>query len=542
MRLFKYRGRFFRGVGLFFRVLLSYKLLGFRNVFASEDAARDRMKRLHARNARIIREHMIEMRGVLIKIGQFMSSRVDILPEEYTDELSKLQDQVPPTSFPEIAKRVTEELGSMEEVFSTFDHEPIASASLGQVHRACLRDGECIVIKVQYPGIEEVIAADMRTLKFVIRILRVLYRHINLDVIYSEFSRIITEELDYIQEGKNAEIFTRNFADNPKIKIPIVYWPFTTSKVLALEYLGGIKITDFDGIDAAGIDRKEVARVLAEAYAQMFFRDGLFHGDPHPGNIFVTPDTEIILVDFGMVDRITASRRESLRHAFTGIVDRDALGLVRALVDMGFIPLTRDIQPFVQFVERILEKYRDISPSEFKAMDIDDIGRDIMEALQISPSIQIPNDFILFGRVIGMLNGLGSRLDPDTNIIEIAAPYAKRFIRSDELSPQSVLNQAAGTVRSLVRLPKLLQDILVTTGRGELRVEIGSRDIVRMLNHIHSVGRGFILAIFSAGSAAAGVIFRINGFNTEALWCAITAGVLLAGAIYFMRKSRREIE
>ena len=542
MRFFKYRGRFFQGVGLFLRVLVSYKLLGLRNVFAPAAIVNDRLKRLHAKNARIIREHMIEMRGVLIKIGQFMSSRVDILPEEYTDELSKLQDQVPPTAFPEIAKRVTEELGPMEEVFSTFTPEPIASASLGQVHRACLRDGECIVVKVQYPGIEEVIAADMKTLKFVIRILRVLYPHINLDVIYSEFSRIVVEELDYIHEGKNAETFARNFADNPKIKIPIVYWPFTTSKVLALEYLEGIKITDFDAIDAAGIDRKEVARVLAEAYAQMFFRDGLFHGDPHPGNIFVTPGPEIILVDFGMVDRISASRREALRRGFAGIVDRDALGIVRSLVDMGFIPLTRDIQPLVQFVERIIEKYRDMSPSEFKAMDIDDIGRDIMEALQISPSIQIPNDFILFGRVIGMLNGLGSRLDPETNIIEIAAPYAKRFIRSDEFSPQGMLLRAAGAAQSLVRLPKLLQDFLVTTGRGELRVEIGSRDIVRMLQHIHNVGRGFILAIFSAGAMAAAVIFRINGFNTDALAAGISAGVLLAGAVYFMRRSRKELE
>jgi predicted unusual protein kinase regulating ubiquinone biosynthesis (AarF/ABC1/UbiB family) len=542
MRLFRYRGRFFKGVGLFLRILISYKLLGLVNVLAPPDVRRTRMKALHARNAFIIREHMIAMRGVLIKIGQFLSSRVDILPEEYTDELSKLQDQVPPTAFPEIAQRVTQELGPMEEVFSSFNPEPIASASLGQVHRACLRDGDCIVVKVQYPGIDEVIAADIRTLRFIIRILRVLYRQINLDVIYSEFSRVVAEELDYIQEGKNAETFARNFAENPKIKVPIVYWPFTTSKVLTLEYLEGIKITDFDAIDAAGIDRKEVARVLAEAYAQMFFRDGLFHGDPHPGNIFVRPGPEIVLVDFGMVDRISTARRESLRRAFAGIVDRDALGLVRALVDMGFIPLTKDIQPLVQFVERILEKYRDLSPSEFKSMDIEEIGNDIMEALQLSPSIQIPNDFILFGRVIGMLNGLGSRLDPDTNIIEIAAPYAKRFIRSDEFSPAGVLQQAAGAARSLTRLPKLLQDILVTTSRGELRVEIASRDIVRMLQHIHNIGRGFILAIFSAGATAAGVVFRINGFDTDALWCAIAAGVLLAGAVFFMRKSRKEIE
>jgi predicted unusual protein kinase regulating ubiquinone biosynthesis (AarF/ABC1/UbiB family) len=537
MHLFRYRGRIFQGVILFLRVLLSYKFLALRNIFASPVRKEERLKRLHAKTALMLREHMIEMRGVLIKIGQFMSSRVDILPEEYTDELSKLQDQVPPAPFADIAQRVTEELGPMSEVFSSFDEVPIASASLGQVHKACLRDGDCIVVKVQYPGIEEVIAADMRTLKFVIRILRLLFRHINLDVIYSEFARIVTEELNYLQEGKNAETFARNLAKNPRIKIPLVYWPFTTSKVLTLEYLEGIKITDFDMIDKRGIDRKEISRILAEAYAQMFFVDGLFHGDPHPGNIFVRPGPEVILVDFGMVDRISAPRREALRSAFTAVVDRDALGLVRSLVDMGFIPLTKDIQPLVQFVDRILQKYRDMSPSEFKAMDIEEIGRDIQEALQLNPAIQIPNDFILFGRVIGMLNGLGSRLDPETNIIEIATPFARQFIKAEEFTAAGILKQAGVSGRSLLRLPKLLTDFLVTTSRGETRVEITSQDIVNELRGISRIGRGFILSILTVGLGAGALLLRINHFDTESLWTAVGAGVLFLWLVMVLRKT-----
>ena len=536
MRIFQYRGRFFQGVFLFFHVLLSYKLLGLRNTFSSPLRRQARLKELHARNAFMLRERMIEMRGMLIKIGQFLSSRVDILPEEYTGELSKLQDQVPPAPFAEIALRVSQELGPLKEVFSSFDEKPIASASLGQVHRACLRDGDCIVIKVQYPGIDEVIAADIRTLHFIIRILRMLYRHINLDVIYSEFSRIIHEELDYIQEGKNAEAFRRNFAKNPRIRIPIVYWPFTTSKVLALEYLDGVKITDFAEIDRQGISRKEVGRILAEAYAQMFFSDGLFHGDPHPGNIFVTAGPEVVLVDFGMVDRISPPKKEGLRRAFTAVVERDSLGLVRALVDMGFIPLTKDIQPLVLFVDRILQKYRDISPGEFKAMDIDEIGDDIMEALQLSPSIQIPNDFILFGRVVGMLNGLGSQLDPETNIIEIAAPYAKRFISAEGLSASGILSQGITVGRSLIGLPKLLNDFLVTTSRGETRVEITSQPIVRELRAISRVGKGFLLAILTTGAGLAAAVFRINHFDVESAWSLVACGVLFLWIVVILRK------
>jgi predicted unusual protein kinase regulating ubiquinone biosynthesis (AarF/ABC1/UbiB family) len=347
------------------------------------------------------------------------------------------------------------------------------------------------------------------------------------------------EELDYLKEGRNAETFARNFAAEPRIKFPIVYWPYTTSKVLTLEYLEGIKITDFASIDRTMIDRKEVARLLAGAYSQMFLVDGFFHGDPHPGNIFVRPGPEVIFVDFGMVDRISTPMREGLRKAFIAVIDRDAQGMVRALVDMGFIPLTKDIRPLVSLVERLLAKYRDMSLTEFKAMDIDEIGDDILEALQISPSIQIPNDFILFGRVVGMLNGLGSQLDPDTNLIEIAAPFAKQFIQAEATRPRTVMKQARDTAWSLVRLPRLLEDFLVTTSRGETRVEIGSRDIVRVLQHIHNIGRGFILSIFAAGAAAAAVVFRINRFDTEASWCAGGAGILLLAAIYFMRKSRQ---
>jgi len=536
MRIFHYCSRFVQGVVLFLRVLLSYKLLNLRNAFASPARGQERLKRLHAQNAFMLRERMIEMRGMLIKIGQFLSSRVDLLPEEYTGELSKLQDQVPPAPFSEIALRVSEELGPMAEIFSSFDEKPIASASLGQVHRACLRDGDCIVVKIQYPGIDEVIAADIRTLHFVIRILRTLYRHINLDVVYSEFSRIINEELDYIQEGKNAEAFRKNFAKNPKIRIPIVYWPFTTSKVLSLEYLDGIKITDFAEIDRQGINRKEVGRILAEAYAQMFFSDGLFHGDPHPGNIFVRTGPEVILVDFGMVDRISPPKKEGLRRAFTAVVERDSLGLVRALVDMGFIPLTKDIQPLVQFVDRILQKYRDISPGEFKAMDIDEIGDDIMEALQLSPSIQIPNDFILFGRVVGMLNGLGSQLDPETNIIEIAAPYAKRFISAEGMSVSGIASRGAALGRSLIDLPKLLNDFLVTTSRGETRVEITSQTVVNALRAISRIGKGLILAMLLTGAGLAAAVFRINHFDAESAWSLAAGAVLFLWIVLILRK------
>ncbi len=389
---------------------------------------------------------------------------------------------------------------------------------------------------MQYPGIEEVIAADIRTLNFVIRILKILYRRINLDVIYSEFSRIVREELDYIHEGKTAEAFSRNFAKNHRIRIPAVYWPFTTTKVLTLEYLEGIKITDFDEIEKQGINKKEIARLLAEAYCQMFFADGLFHGDPHPGNIFVRPGPVVILVDFGMADRISGPMKEGLRRAFSAVVDRNSGAMVRALVDMGFMPLTKDMRPLVQLVEKLFNKYRDITPAELKNIDIEEIGRDINEALQISPSIQIPNDLILFGRVVGMLNGLSSRLDPETNIIEIAAPFAKRFIMAGDAAGAGMLGRAVSAGRSLIKLPRLLKDFLDNTNRGETRVEITSSDIVAELRKISRIGKGFIIAVLCVGLGVVAVFLHINGFDTEGVAAGSGAGLLLLWLMVLLRR------
>jgi predicted unusual protein kinase regulating ubiquinone biosynthesis (AarF/ABC1/UbiB family) len=247
----------------------------------------------------------------------------------------------------------------------------------------------------------------------------------------------------------------------------------------------------------------------------------------------------VVLVDFGMVDRISGPQRVGLRRGFTAIVERDSLRLVRSLVDMGFIPLTKDIQPLVQFVDKILQKYRDISPSEFKAMDIEEMGNDIMEALRLSPSIQIPNDFILFGRVTGMLNGLGSQLDPDTNIIEIATPFAKRFIMAETMSPTAIFGQAGVTARALVSLPKLLSDFLVSTSRNETRVEITSRDIVGELIILSRIGKGMILAFLTVGAGLAAVMLRINHFNTEAAWLTAVCVIFLIRIFILIRRSRR---
>ncbi len=333
-----YRRRFFKGLFIALRIILSYRIASFAGFFGSPGDKEDRLKSLHRRNARLIREKALEMKGVMIKVGQFLSSRVDLLPDEYIAELSELQDQVPPHEYAGIRTQIVGQLGRPpEEIFPEFQKEPIAAASLGQVHRARLATGKEVAVKVQYPDIEKVIETDIGMFAILIRILRGRYGSINLRVLHEEFSKIIRAELDYLQEGKNADRFSREFADDPRIVIPQVIWEYTARKVLTLGFVGGIKITDCAAVKESAIDCKATVNLLAETYSKMIFVNGFFHGDPHPGNIFVQEGPRLVFVDFGMVQAIPEAVKKELRKFAAAVVESDTQAILDAMEKMGFI-------------------------------------------------------------------------------------------------------------------------------------------------------------------------------------------------------------
>ena len=272
-----YRKRFLKGLFIALRILISYKLAPLVGIFLSHEMKTARLKGLHRKNAALIREKALEMKGVMIKVGQFLSSRKDFLPDEYIEELSELQDQVPPHDFDEIRQRIIDELGSSpEDIFAEFDKEPIAAASLGQVHRAVLKDGREAAVKVQYPGIEKIIETDIKMFEVLISLMRGKMGWINLRVLHEEFSRIVRGELDYVQEGKNAEKFRLNFSTDKRVVIPQVYWEYSRRKVLTLEFVRGTKISECAAIKASGMDCRMLVNLLAETYSKMIFRSRLF--------------------------------------------------------------------------------------------------------------------------------------------------------------------------------------------------------------------------------------------------------------------------
>ncbi len=534
-----YRKRFMKGLAIALRILISYKVANFLGLFMPAELKASRLKKLHRRNASLIREKALEMKGVMIKVGQFLSSRIDFLPDEYIDELSELQDQVPPHDFREIRQRIIDELGSApEEIFSEFETEPLAAASLGQVHRAVLKDGREAAVKIQYPGIGKIIETDIRMFEVLINIMRGRMGWINLRVLHEEFSRIVRAELDYTQEGRNCERFRQNFSDDKRVVIPRVHWEFSRGKVLTLEFVSGIKITECAVIKESGMDCRKLVNLLAETYARMIFEHGFFHSDPHPGNIFVTEGPTLVFVDFGMVQAISDATKRNLRRYAKAIVENDTPGIIEALEHLGFLIEGADYEAIARVTQDLIDKYRYSTPEELKSLTIDDIGDEIISVRGVIDNFQVPNYFILLGRTIGMLNGMAYRLNPDVNIIEIAKPYIKEFFAG---SGEERIRQAFAAIEKrfwdFIDLPSQAEAFLKKANRGELSVKIAKSEMLGITTKLTSLTDVMLLVILTVTASSAGLFFALLGNKRPSI---IAAGMsLFLGLLSVFRLMRR---
>lgn len=521
------------------RILISYKIANFLGLFMPMEMKAAYLKKLHGRNASLIRLKALEMKGVMIKVGQFLSSRIDFLPDEYINELSQLQDQVPPHDFQEIRQRIIDELGSAPEViFSEFEKEPLAAASLGQVHRVVLKDGREAAVKVQYPGIEKIIETDIRMFEVLINLMRGRMGWINLRVLHEEFSRIVRAELDYVQEGRNCERFRQNFSDDERVVIPRVYWEYSRGKVLTLEFVTGIKITECAVIKASGMDCRKLVNLLAETYSRMIFEHGFFHSDPHPGNIFVNEGPTLVFVDFGMVQAISDSTKRNLRRYANAIVENDTSGIIEALGNLGFLIEGADYEAIAHVTQDLIDKYRYSTPEELKSLTIDDIGNEIINIRGVLDNFQVPNYFILLGRTIGMLNGMAYRLNPEVNIIEIGKPYIKEFLAG---SRQERIKQAILTIEkkfwNFIDLPSQAEAFLKKANRGELSFKISKAEMRGITGRLTSLTDVMLLVILTVTASSAGLFFALLGNKTPSI---IAAGMsLLLGLLSVFRLMRR---
>lgn len=474
----------------------------------------------------------IRMGGVMIKFGQFLSARLDVLPVEITEELSGLQDEVPAEDFDSIRRLAEIELGArLEERFEQFDPEPLAAASLGQVHRARLRveapEAELfrdVVVKIQRPFIDQLIEVDFSALRRVggwLQKYEPIRKRVNVPALIEELATTVEHEIDYLAEGKNAETFSKNFSGRKRIHVPRVVWSHTTKRVLTLENVYAIKITDYESITAEGIDRAEVAAVLLDTYLKQIFEDSFFHADPHPGNLFVTPlpatkrrkaGWQLTFVDFGMVGSVPDNLRDGLRDLLIGIGTRDASRVVTGYQTMGVLLPSADMKLLEQAESQLFDRFWGMSMSELRRVNRKEMRqfahqfRDLMYEMPF----QLPHNLLLLGRTVAILSGMCTGLDPNFNIWEQLEPYAQKLIADEGFSNWEVwLDETGDLVKELIALPAQTGRVLSRIERGEVVVQMPqvSRHISYLEGAMNRLAGALIFAVFLLG----GVMLRNGG-------------------------------
>lgn len=478
-----------------------------------------------------IRNTLLELGPTFIKVGQLFSTRADLFPSEYVDELAKLQDKVPAFSYEQIENIIEQELGkTVSELFQSFDPIPIAAASLGQVHKATLHSGETVAVKVQRPGLRKLFEIDLAILKGITRYFQShpeLGRGRDWLGIYDECCRILWEEIEYLNEGRNADTFRRNFRAQDWVKVPRVHWRYTSPRVLTLEYVPGIKISNYEALEAAGLDRSNLARQGAEAYLRQLLNDGFFHADPHPGNIAVSPDGALIFYDFGMMGQIKTGVREQLMKTLFGIAQKDAGQVVTSLVELGAIAPTDDMGPVRRSIQYMLDHFMD---KPFENQSVSAISEDLYEIAYNQP-FRFPATFTFVMRAFSTLEGVGKGLDPEFNFMEVAKPFAMEIMTNGNGSQgNTFLNelgrQAAQVSTTALGLPRRLEDTLEKLERGDMRVRTRSIETERLLRRQSTIQLGTIYALIISAFTLSATLLLINNY----LWLAVVT-LLIAAAL-----------
>ena len=410
-------------------IYAGYKSIQLWSRIAGDARKEQRYRRQDGRAARALYRSAVRLQGMLIKACQFIATRADVLPDAWVDTLSGLHDRVPPRPFAIIRDRVERELGRpLEAVFAEFDPVPLAAASLAQVHAARLHDGRRCAVKVQYPGIEGLVRADLRNLAIILRVLARLERDFDFRVLMREAFKYIPMELDFEHEADNCETIARNLAARADVVVPRVYREFSTRRVLVMELIEGIKITDVAALERAGIDKHAVAQKLMEVFCEQVLRDGFFHADPHPGNVMVQPGPRLVLLDFGLAKDFPPRFRDGIVRLTFSILTMDNAGIAAAFEQLGF--RTRDGSPetLITLANLLLGNTIRRGRAYADRQLIEEFSEELPRALRVNPIVEVPADVLLVTRVMGLLSGLGKTLDSRVDLFATIMPYAQRLL------------------------------------------------------------------------------------------------------------------
>ncbi|MFN0247723.1 MAG: ABC1 kinase family protein [Kofleriaceae bacterium] len=544
-----------------FVVISSYLWLRFRARFHSHTWIEHELREVNLRNARRIEHTIVELQGLFIKVGQLISIMTNFLPEEFRRELEGLQDAVPPRPYKDIEARIREELGRpVSEAFAQFETRAIASASIGQVHIARLDNGQKVAVKVQYPDIEEVVRRDLLTLRRIFRIIGWFIPYQGLDELYREIRSIILEELDYRAEAENARTIGANFEGRTDVAFPKIVDELSTARVLVTHFESGCKITDLKAVKQLGLDRGQLAKQVVEIYCQQIFTDGVYHADPHPGNLLVrpgpTPDgpPTIVFLDFGAVAQIPANVRAGIVELIQGALSRDTGRIVAAMKTMGFVARGANEAMFEQVVEYFHEKFQEnISLESLNLKDIKfdaqkglesvaDLRRMDISIRELSENFHIPKEIIVLERTLLLLMGLCTELDPTLNPMTVIRPYLERFVLGDDGDiSQLLVETSKDLVMSITALPAEIRKFMRAAHSGDLHLRFKNLEAPAQL--MYRLGHQMIFVVVGVSSVAFALVLEGRGDDARANWAwwtARAAGVLLCWSWWSSRNLLRK--
>ena len=482
---------------------------------------------------------LIDLGPTFIKIGQTLSTRADLLPLEYIEALGTLQDQVPAFSSQEAIKMIELELGKpVQFIYKEFDFNPLAAASLGQVHKAILYSNEEVVVKVQRPGLDALFNLDFKILLQLIKFCNKYFaglRKYNLQSIYNEFFDLLFQEIDYIQEGKNSDKFRENFRGYPRIIVPKVYWQYTTTKILTLEYKPGIKINDKAALEACGINIHQVNETGICCYLKQLLQDGFFQVDPHPGNMAVNPDGSIIFYDFGMMAEIGTLNKDQMIKTFFAILKKDSNEIVNTLMNMGLLEPIPDMTPVKRLVTFLLDKFTD-KPLDIKALS--EVKIELYEMFEQQP-FRLPAQMTFILKSITTLDGIARTLEPQYNPTVLSQTFIKSLAvaKSKGNTIAQLSHQARDFIQYQLTKPNktevLVKKLAERVERGELQLRVKNVESDRILGQIYLAIKTLIYACLTGFSLLTGLILIISNYHN---W-AIAIFCICAFCLYLLVKS-----
>jgi predicted unusual protein kinase regulating ubiquinone biosynthesis (AarF/ABC1/UbiB family) len=491
------------------------------------------------RRAKWLVDRLMNLGPTFIKIGQSLSTRADLIPLEYIEQLTQLQDRVPEFNSQEAIRVIETELGQpLDNLFASFTVSPLACASLGQVHRARLLSGEEVVIKVQRPNLEGLFNLDFELLHRLTRWLNILpvVKKYNLEAIYQEFFELLFQEIDYIHEGKNADRFRENFKNYPQVKVPLVYWQYTTRKVLTLEYVPGIKVDDRETLLANGINVDGIIQLGICSYLKQLLQDGFFQSDPHPGNMAVSQEGELIFYDFGTMFELKSVAKDQMIETFFAVLRKDTETVLKTLVYMGLIEPVRDLQPVRNIVQFLLDEFRD-KPVDVRVFE--QISDQVYLMFKQQP-FRLPPQMTFIIKSVTTLDGIARSLDPQYNLLAASQPFVKSLAVSGGTTKTmlTLANQARTFLQQQWQKSnkneRMIRQLEEKIERGNLVFQVKSRENERLLKKIY-LGIKVLINVCLLGFSIISAIFLLDtNYSKLAIIPFSLAGLF---GLFFLRSS-----